>query len=114
MFTLLVSCFLVACVPGLLMMAALGLGRLERGLGDRPVTAAAPGASVVHAETVDVHTLARGGVQEALEYLDQRQAQRLSGVASGGRHALPTHAAPLFAVDLPVSAGRASQHVKLR
>ena len=114
MFTLLVSCFLVACVPGLLIIAALGLGRLEKGLGDGPVTAGAAGAFVVHAETVDVHTLARGGVPEALEYLDLRQAQRLSGVLSAGRHALPTHAAPLFAVDLPVSAGRASQHVKLR
>ncbi len=58
---------------------------------------------VVHAEAVDVHTLAREGIPEALEYLHLRQAQRLSGALPAGRHALPTHATPLFAVDLPES-----------
>ena len=123
MFTLLVSCLLVACVPVLLMMAALALGRLERDLGG---TAAAThaGAFAVRTDTVDVHALARGGIPEALDYLDLRQSQRLSGVLPTGRHALPTHAAPLFAVDLPVRDGLGvpmrghtqtlvSEHVKL-
>ena len=39
MFTLLVSWLLVACVPGLLMLAALGLGRLEKELAHDTVTA---------------------------------------------------------------------------
>ena len=60
---------------------------------------------MVRAQTVDVHALARGGVPEALDYLHVRQGQRLSGVPHSGRHALPTHAAPLFATDLPVRDG---------
>ena len=98
------SCLLVACVPVLLMMAALALGRVETGLAGA-VAATGAGDFVIRAETVDVHTLARGGVPEALDYLHVRQGQRLSGVLDAGRHALPTHAAPLFAMDLPVRDG---------
>ena len=98
------SCLLVACVPVLLMMAALALGRVETGLAGA-VAATGAGDFVIRAETVDVHTLARGGVPEALDYLHLRQSQRLSGVLPTGRHALPTHAAPLFAMDLPVRDG---------
>ncbi len=104
MFTLLVSWLLVACVPGLLMLAALGLGRLEKDLAGDAVTATDGDDFLVHAEAVDVHTLAREGIPEALEYLHLRQAQRLSGALPAGRHALPTHAAPLFALDLPENA----------
>jgi hypothetical protein len=92
---------LVACVPGLLMLAALGLGRLEKDLAGASATSTEAEEFVVHAEAVDVHTLAREGIPEALEYLRLREAQRLSGALPAGRHALPTHAAPLFAVDLP-------------
>ncbi len=97
------SWLLVACIPGLLMLAALGLGRLEKDLAGDTVTAMEVDDLVVHAEAVDVHTLAREGIPEALEYLHLRQAQRLSGALPAGRHALPTHATPLFAVDLPES-----------
>lgn len=96
------SWLLVACVPGLLMLVALGLGRLEKDLVHDPV--ARSEAFVVHAEAVDVHTLATEGIPEAVEYLHLRQARRLPGTLPAGRHALPTHAAPLFAVDLPDSA----------
>ena len=86
MFTLLVSWLLVACVPGLLMLAALGLGRLERELARDDVTATDVDEFLEHAEAVDVHTLAREGMPEALEYLHRRQAQQLSQAALAGLH----------------------------
>ncbi len=94
MFTLLVSWLLVACVPGLLMLAALGLGRLERELAQDTVTATDVDDFLDHAEAVDMHTLAREGMPEALEYLHRRQALRLTDAPPAG----PRHAAPEFAI----------------
>jgi hypothetical protein len=84
MFTLLVSWLLVACVPGLLMLATLGLGRLERELSADTVTATDVAEFLERAEAVDVHTLAREGISEALEYLHRREAQRLAESPSHG------------------------------
>ncbi len=97
MFTLLVSWLLVACVPGLLMLATLWLGRLERDLASDTVTASDVAEFLEHAEAVDLHTLAREGMPEALEYLHRRQALQLSDFPSrhsptGSRHAAPTFA----------------------
>lgn len=78
MFTLLVSWLLVACVPGLLMLATLGLGRLERFLARDTVTATDVAEFLEQAEAVDVHTLARNGMPEALDYLHRRQARRIT------------------------------------
>ncbi len=100
------SWLLVASIPGLLILAALGLGRLERSLSGDTVTAAEVGELVVHADAVDVHALARDGIPEALEYLHLRQARGAPGALPAGRHALPTNAAPLFALDLPESPQR--------
>jgi hypothetical protein len=106
MFTLLVSWLLVACVPGLLMLAALGLGRLEKELAHDTVTADDVAELREHAEPVDVRTLAREGMPEALEYLHRRQALELAasppGGLSVGRHRPET----IFARDLgqPVEA----------
>ncbi|MBW0012270.1 hypothetical protein [Mycobacterium sp.] len=90
MFTLLVSWLLVACVPGILMLAAHGLGRLERDLAHTTVTATDVDEFLELAEAVDVHTLAREGMPEALEYLHRRQAQLLAELpvpgSYGGRH----------------------------
>ncbi|MCV7090852.1 hypothetical protein [Mycobacterium interjectum] len=94
MFTLLVSWLLVACVPGLLMLVALGLGRLESDLAHDTVTTNDVDDFLDHAEAVDVHTLAREGMPEALEYLHRRQALRLAESPSAG----PRHAAPEFAI----------------
>ncbi|BBZ50660.1 hypothetical protein H7H82_08590 [Mycobacterium heidelbergense] len=99
MFTLLVSWLLVAGVPGLLMLATLGLGRLERELARETVTGTDVDEFLEHAEAVDVHTLAREGMPEALEYLHRRQAQRLTGSPPPAAHAGPRHAAPVFAAD---------------
>ena len=48
MFTLLVSWLLVACVPGLLMLVTLGLGRLERALSADTVTASDVAATIAY------------------------------------------------------------------
>ena len=104
MFTLPVSWLLVACVPGLLMLAALGLGRLESELGHQTVTTTDVDDFLERADPLDVHTLAREGMPEALEYLHRRQAQGLSGPPSIGRHAGPRHAAPSFAPTSPTMA----------
>jgi hypothetical protein len=78
MFTLLVSWLLVACVPGLLMLAALGLGRLEKELAHESVTATDVAAFLEQAEALDMRTLAREGMPEALEYLHRRQALQVA------------------------------------
>ncbi|WP_156686392.1 hypothetical protein [Mycobacterium sp. Marseille-P9652] len=99
MFTLHVSWLLVAGVPGLLMLAALGLGRLEHDLARGTARAVDVDEFLRHAEAVGMQALARAGMPEALEYLHQRPASGLCAPPPTGRHALPIHAAPLFAVD---------------
>ncbi|MFZ1179058.1 MAG: hypothetical protein WAO15_22950 [Mycobacterium sp.] len=99
MFTLLVSWLLVACVPGLLMLAALGLGRLEADLARDSVTTTDVDEFLEYADAVDMHTLAREGMPEAVEYLHRRQAQRLSDSPPAGSNAGPRHAAPSFAAS---------------
>jgi hypothetical protein len=100
MFTLLVSWLLVACIPGLLMLATLGLGRLERAIVHDTVTATDVAEFLAHAEASDMRTLARKGMPEALECFHRRQAQRLAELpparSSGGAH----RAEPVFAIDL--------------
>jgi|ERR1700730_17083312 hypothetical protein len=114
MFTLLVSWLLVACVPGLLMLATLGLGRLERELSADTVTATDVAEFLEHAEAVDVHTLAREGMPEALDYLHRRQAQRLAESPSQVSHFEPRHAA-LFVDGLGESGlpGRIHAHSRI-
>jgi hypothetical protein len=99
MFTLLVSWLLVACVPVLMMLAALGLGRLEQELGHDTVTATDVDDFLEHAEAVDVHTLAREGMPEALDYLHRRQAQQLTDSPSSGSHGGKHRAETIFARD---------------
>ena len=100
MFTLLVSWLLVACVPGLLMLATLGLGRLERELSNDTVTVTDVADFLEHAEPVDVHTLAREGMPEALDYLHRRQAQRIAELPPPSSHPGSNHHALFFAGDL--------------
>jgi hypothetical protein len=100
MFTLLVSWLLAALAPGLLMLATLGLGRLEKELAHGTVTATDVAEFLEHAEAVDVHTLAREGMPEALDYLHRRQAQRPLDSPPHGRHAKPDDAGRLFAGDV--------------
>jgi hypothetical protein len=102
MFTLLVSWLLAALVPGLLMLATLGLGRLERELTQDGITATDVDEFMGNANAVDVHTLAREGMPEALDYLHRRQAQRAVDSPPSGRHARPEDAGPLLAGDLDI------------
>ena len=104
MFTLLVLWLLVACVPGLLMLAALGLGRLEKELARESITATDVDEFLELAQPMDMHTLAREGMPEALEYLHRRQAQQLAlPLPRGGRH----RAESLFGTDLTEPPARA-------
>lgn len=100
MFTLCVLWLLVACIPALLMLATLGLGRLEKTLTHDTVSATDVADFLDHAEAVDVRTLARDGMPEALELLHRRQALGLQTAASPraltGRH----HAETFFAADV--------------
>jgi hypothetical protein len=100
MFTLLVSWLLAALVPGLLMLATLGLGRLEKELSHGTVSASDVDEFLEQAEAVDVHALAREGMPEALDYLHRRQAQGLLDSPPHGRHARTDDAGPLFAGDV--------------
>ncbi|MEE6136572.1 hypothetical protein SKC41_09520 [Mycobacterium sp. 050128] len=104
MFTLLVSWLLVACVPGLLMLAALGLGRLERELGRESITSTDVEQFLEQARAMDMHTLAREGMPEALEYLHRRQAQQLAlSAPPSGRHRAESLLATAF-TDPPARA----------
>ncbi len=101
MFTLLVSWLLVACVPGLLMLAALGLGRLEKELTHESVISTEVAALLEPAEALDMRTLAREGMPEALEYLHRRQSLQVTDPPSpepvAGRHRPETVLARDFA-----------------
>jgi hypothetical protein len=91
---------LAALVPGLVILATLALGRLEKELAHDTVSATDVDEFLEHAEAVDVHTLAREGMPEALDYLHRRQAQRFPDSPPPGRHARPDDARPLFAGNL--------------
>ena len=99
MFTLLVSWLLVACVPGLLMLTTLGLGRLEREFAHATVTVTDVDEFLERAEAVDVHTLAREGMPEALEYLHWRQAQRTADAPAPESHVGRHRAETILARD---------------
>jgi hypothetical protein len=85
---LFVSWLLVACIPGLLMLATFWLGRLESGLADDTLTARDVADFLAHAESVDVRMLACSGMTEALDSLHRRQSER----GFGGPAPRPGHA----------------------
>jgi hypothetical protein len=69
---------LVAFIPGLLMLATFGLGRLEAGLVNDTLTASDVAEFLDQAEPVDMSTLAREGMPEALECLHRRRTERVA------------------------------------
>ena len=75
----LVSWLLVALIPGLLMLATFGLERLESGLRRDTVSATDVAEFLEQAEAGDVDTLARDGMSDALDCLNQRLHERESG-----------------------------------
>ena len=66
------SWLLVAFIPGLLMLATFGLERLEAGLAKNTLTASDVAEFLEQAEPIDVRTLAREGMPEALDCLHRR------------------------------------------
>jgi hypothetical protein len=80
-----VSWLLVALIPGLLMLAAFGLERLETGLNRDTVSATDVAEFLEQAEADDVNTLARDGMSRAMDSLHQRLHDRAS--AHDGRPA---------------------------
>jgi hypothetical protein len=67
-----VSWLLVAFIPGLLMLATFGLERLEAGLEKDTVTASDVAEFLEQAAPIDMRTLARDGMSEALDSLHRR------------------------------------------
>jgi hypothetical protein len=94
-----VSWLLVAGIPALLMLAALGLGRLESELAPDALAVTDVDEFLGRAGGMDLHTLASEGMPEALEYLHRRELQQLSEAQANGSSAGPRHAAPSFAVS---------------
>jgi hypothetical protein len=86
---------LVASVPGLLMLAALALGRLEKELAHEATMPIEVAEILERADAVEMHTLTRASMPEALEYLHQRRPgwmpdPALAALSVGPRHALPS------------------------
>jgi hypothetical protein len=108
MFTLLVLWLLVACVPGLLMLATLGLGRLETEIAHNTVSTTDVDEFLEYAEDVDVHTLAREGMPEALDYLHRRQARQLAESPTAEPHVGKHRAETIFARDFGYAGEAAS------
>jgi hypothetical protein len=77
-----VSWLLVAFIPGLLMLATFGLGRLEAGLADDTLTARDVAEFLDQAEPVDMRMLAREGLPEALECLHRRRTEEVADAAA--------------------------------
>jgi hypothetical protein len=67
-----VSWLLVAFIPGLLMLATFGLERLESGLVENTLTARDVAEFLDQADPIDVHTLVREGMPQALDCLRRR------------------------------------------
>ncbi len=62
----------MAFIPGLLMLATFGLERLEAGLAKNTLSASDVAEFLEQAEPIDVGTLAREGMPEALDCLHRR------------------------------------------
>jgi hypothetical protein len=73
---------LVAFIPGLLMLATIGLGRLESALGCDPVSPSDVAEFLQQAEADDVDTLVRDGMGQALDNIHRRLHERESAAAA--------------------------------
>jgi hypothetical protein len=86
-----VAWLLVAFIPALLMLATLGLQRLESSLNRSAVRASDVAEFLAEAQPVDMRTLAREGMPEALDCFQRRRMQRIEpspGVANLSRRAV--------------------------
>lgn len=107
----------MAFVPTLLMLATIGLGRLETWLGHDTVTATDVAEFLQQAQGQDMRTLAHEGMPRALDYRHHRQRQAVSaapvaGLYTGKHHAVPFLTAVLSEateLGLPTRVGKHSQ-----
>ena len=86
------SWLFVALIPGLLMLAAVGLERLESSLNRGAVGAAEVAEFLARAQPRDMRTLARDGMPEALDGLRRRRMRGVEepvGVANYSRAGWP-------------------------
>jgi hypothetical protein len=89
-----VSWLFVALIPGLLMLAAFGLERLESSLNRGTVGAAEVAEFLAQAQPGDMRTLARDGMPEALDCFRRRRMRGIDepvGVAGPGAHSRGAH-----------------------
>jgi hypothetical protein len=78
------------------MLATFGLERLEAGLVDDTLTASDVAEFLEQAEPVDVRTLAREGMPEALNCLHRRRAERATGEPANRAGPIEPDTDPLF------------------
>lgn len=72
------------------MLATFGLERLESGLAENTLTASDVAEFLEQAEPIDVHTLAREGMPEALDCLHRRIERAADESARHASYAEPT------------------------
>ncbi|WP_082959625.1 hypothetical protein [Mycobacterium sp. E2462] len=94
------SWLLVACVPWLLMLAALWLGRLERELARQPVATPPARELTGGPDAANMRALASPGAPDPLVRLHRHPAERRPEPVPTGRQTAPRHAVPAFAVGL--------------
>ena len=106
------SWLLVAFIPGLLMLATFGLERLEAGLENDTLTARDVAEFLKQAEPIDVRTLAREGMPEALDCLQRRLADESHYLPSSAEWATDQFRATALvpAVEQPDSARQSHNH----
>src|SRR5271155_5495105 len=94
------------------MLATFGLGRLEAGLVENTVTARDVAEFLEQAEPIDVRTLAREGMPEALDSLHRRINDETAYLPSSAEPITDQwSAAPLIsAPNQPASPGHRHQH----
>jgi hypothetical protein len=110
-----VSWLLVAFIPGLLMLATFGLGRLEAGLENDTLSASDVAEFLKQAEPIDVRTLAREGMPEALDCLHRRIADESHYLPSSAEWATDQFRATALvpAVAQPDSARQPHNHSRV-
>jgi hypothetical protein len=102
-----VSTLFVVYIPGLLMLAAFGLERLESRLGSGCVGAADVAEFLALAQPTDVTRLARDGMSEALQSCQQRETSRLEASRELARRSRDV---PQFVHAGPIPQFRQTRH----
>jgi hypothetical protein len=87
-----VSWLFAVSIPGLLMLATFGLERLESRLNRDALRASDVAEFLEQAQPADVNTLARDGMQEALDCFHRRRIERIEPSMEAVMEAANNHA----------------------